>query len=149
MVRLLCSFPCTGSTSSSLFSPHIFWTTAGKADHLLKHIQTHAHTWTDSSHCNTCSHPFWRVHSCTTLTHRHVNTHTTACVLVTRWALWLKPCCKSADTHVHTFSHPFFDLFSRFLSWCTFSGVAPQHNERPGSPCSIFHASASSTLSSS
>lgn len=86
-----------------------------------------------------------RERSHTRLTVRHVNTR--CHVPVVHPAEPQKPPCKSEATHVHTFSHS-FDMFLHVLLWYAFSAMAPWHNKGSGSPCSIFHASTSTTLSS-
>lgn len=82
---------------------------------------------------------------------RQTDAHTTPCALVMHWALPLHLGRQSTDARVHTFSQPFIRLFSRFLRWHAFFSPClgpPPYKERPGSPCSIFHARARTALSS-
>lgn len=110
MVRLPCSSPCTGSTSSSPCCPHISWTTAGASDR-LRHTRKHHRDLPDE-----CLHPL----------HFHLlpdshtpdtssDTHTTPCVAVMRRVLRVKLQHKRADAYVRTFSHSFAEQLPRSL----------------------------------
>lgn len=91
-------------------------------------------------------------HSTHTHTHaRQTDAHTTPCALVMHWAPW----APRASKHGHTCSHLLAAVHPVVL---TVPPVArlffppclgpPPCNERPGSPCSIFHARARTALSS-
>lgn len=130
-VRLPCSSPCTGSTSSSPCCPHISWTTAGTSDR-LRHARTHRPDLPDERLHPLLFHPLPDSHTPDT------HTHHAMC------------CCHapSADAKACRCTCSHLPSLSLSRSHDRFSCVAPRCNERPGSPCSIFHAGANAALSS-